>query len=459
MNFPEKEIAAPRRSLFQAAAAKLGIDRAVRWTLLTQSLRFLTGPITMFLMVHFLTPEIQGYAYTFGGVLALSIFLEMGFSQNILQFASHEYSHLQMDLRRRLSGNDRALSRLVSLGRLSFKYYGIAAVVFFILLSIGGRWFFQTSDNVGVSWSGPWYLACVAAALTLAINPCWALIEGCNQIAEIEKFRFYSSLATFAAGAIGLVCGLKLYAIVLPAVMSVIIAATYLLVKWKYFFKIFLNHPTGEIISWKKEIWPFQWRIAISWISGYFIFSLVTPVVFRTAGAAEAGRFGFTMQLVKMIATIASSWSTTKLPLYGILVAQRDWHSLNKVWRKASYTTFIVNILGSIGLLISMELASQWYPKLASRYTGPMVALVLCSSVICQSAISSWAYYLRAFKAEPFMRLSVITALISLIIVPVGAKYGNMPGASFAYTLAIFSTVLPAYLLFNKKRSQFTVEE
>ena len=81
---PMSEAAAHSTGRLQRLAStfsrKLGIDRAVWWTLLTQGFRFITGPITMLLMVHFLTPEIQGYAYTFGSIMALSIFLEMGFS-------------------------------------------------------------------------------------------------------------------------------------------------------------------------------------------------------------------------------------------------------------------------------------------------------------------------------------------------------------------------------------------
>ena len=78
------------KTLLSLLLAKLGVTRAVGWSLLAQGVRLLTGPLTMVLMLKYLTPEMQGYAYAFGSVLAISIFLELGFSQNILQFASHE---------------------------------------------------------------------------------------------------------------------------------------------------------------------------------------------------------------------------------------------------------------------------------------------------------------------------------------------------------------------------------
>lgn len=435
---------------------KLGIDRAVWWTLLTQGTRFVTGPITMFLMVHYLTPETQGYAYTFASVTALSIFLEMGFSQNILQFASHEFSKLHLDRSRALHGDSVALSRLISLGRLSFQYYTIAALLFFSLMLTGGIWFFQSSPDVGVSWRGPWILACTTSALSLAVNPCWALIEGCNQIAILERFRFYNSVGAFVLSAICLASGFELYAIVVPAFLSLLISLSYLVAAWRHFFEGFRNRPTAGVISWKREIWPFQWRIAVSWMSGYFIFSFITPVIFRLVSPAEAGRFGFTLQLVRTIATIASSWTVTKLPLFGMLVARKEWTQLNAVWSRVTKTTLVVALLGSVGMMAAMELASHFYPRLADRYSGPAIAALLCGSMVCQCLISSCAYFLRAFKVEPYMKLSVTTALLSALLIPLFAYHWRVPGATMGYVLAVFATAVPAYVIFKSHRKNFT---
>jgi O-antigen/teichoic acid export membrane protein len=456
MPYSKASVFSQPRRLIAAVAHKLGIDNAIRWTLLTQSIRFITGPITMFLMVRYLTPEIQGYAYTFGSVLGLSIFLEMGFSQNILQFASHEFAKLEIDHQHRLSGDADALSRLVSLGRLSFKYYGIASIIFFICLVTGGSWFFQTSENTGVSWGGPWLISCIAAAASLFISPCWALIEGCNQIAKIERFRFYSSLVMFLMTAITMVLGFGLYALVIPSIFGLFISCGYLLIEWRRFFTIFRSPPSSTIISWKNEIWPFQWRIAISWASGYFIFSMITPVVFRMAGPAEAGRFGFTMQLVRMVSSIASSWSTTKLPLYGMLVARRNWKELNKVWKRVTIMTLTIATLGSFGMIIFIEIAAYFYPKLTSRYAGTGVAAILCLSMIIQSYTSSCAYYLRAFKEEPYMKLSVYNAILSAVLIPFLTYYWGMFGASIGYTMAMAIIAIPAYLVFVKKGAEYT---
>jgi hypothetical protein len=167
-----------------------GVDRAVFFSNAAQMLRLVTGPITMALVLRYLTPEIQGYFYAFSGVLAMQIFLEMGFSQNILQFAAHEFAKLRFTPKGAIEGDPVAKSRLLSLGRLAAGYYAVAALVFLVAIGIGGHVFFTVSGSHGVHWQGAWWIVAAATACALAINPAWALLEGCNQVAMIAQYRF-----------------------------------------------------------------------------------------------------------------------------------------------------------------------------------------------------------------------------------------------------------------------------
>jgi O-antigen/teichoic acid export membrane protein len=438
-------------NIIELVISKLGVNRAIRWTLLTQGIRLITGPATMFLMIRYLSAECQGYAYTFGSVLAISIFLEMGFSQNILQFASHEFASLSFRENGSLTGDSDAYSRLISLGRLSFKYYGVAAILFFIALMIGGNWFFSTSHDVGISWQGPWLLVSITSALGLFLNPCWSLLEGCNKIPEVEKFRFYSSLVGFIGLAIGLLSGLGLYAVCINSLVITLISLFFLASRWRHFIKMFLVPTSGPVISWRNEIWPFQWRIAVSWMCGYFIFSIITPMVFRLAGPKEAGQIGFTLQLTRLVASVASSWSTTRLPEFGMLVARRDWLKLAEIWRRSTTMNVIVASVGSVGMIIGMEAVMFFVPNIASRYGGGLVAFYFCVSMVAQSLINSLAYYLRAFKEEPFMGLSVANAILSFSLIALLTLKWQVNGAALAYMLSTLIMLPFAWRTFQIK--------
>lgn len=442
-------------SILHRILSKLGVNRAVGWTLLTQILRLFTGPVTMLLMLRFLTPELQGYCYAFSGILAVSVFLEMGFSQNILQFASHEFSKLSLTKERWLQGDSSAISRLTSLARLSFKYYATAAILFALITSFGGAWFFRTSQDVGVNWQMPWTLACIISAISLAINPCWALLEGCNQIAEIGRYRFWSTLFAFMLTICGYVAGLGLFVGPVVGSLGLIVSGGYLLLRWRNFFKIFLLEPKLGSISWKKEIWPFQWRIAISWISGYLLFSIVVPIIFRQIGPVAAGKYGFTMTLVTTVANAAGSWSTTKLPQYGMLVAQQNWSELRTLWRKSTLYSLMVAVLGSAVLLISLQILCPHFPQLNERYSGAIVAVLLCFCMVAQNLINSCAYLLRAFKKEPYMWPSVIGAIINTVLIWILTDLWGIIGSAVGFTLCYIIIFYPLYYIFKKNQLKF----
>jgi O-antigen/teichoic acid export membrane protein len=442
------------KTLLSLLLAKLGVTRAVGWSLLAQGVRLLTGPLTMVLMLKYLTPEMQGYAYAFGSVLAISIFLELGFSQNILQFASHEFAKLSLTAERKLLGDGVALSRLTSLARLSFKYYGIAAILLGLATILGGGWFFRTSKDVGVSWELPWLIACVGTALSLVLNPCWALLEGCNQIAEVHRFRFLTSFVSFALTVIAYVSGFGLYVAPLVLLAVLVISAIYLFVRWGNFFRSFLKKPTQGVISWRREMWPFQWRIGISWMSGYLLFSIVVPIIFRQVGPAAAGKYGFTMSLVGSVASAAGSWSNTKLALYGMLVAREDWQELKVLWRKSTLYSFLFAVMGSTAMIMVLYVACPYFPELEERYAGTVVAIMLSLCMIAQNFINSSAYLLRAFKKEPYMWPSVIGAILNATLIWFFTTHWGIVGSATAVFLCNSIMFYPTFSIFRRKQLQ-----
>jgi O-antigen/teichoic acid export membrane protein len=87
---------------------KLQLDRAIVVTVLSQMLRVLTGPVSVVALAKCLSDEELGYYYTFQPLLGLSVFLELGFSQNIVQFTAHEASRLTLSKEGALSGDANA---------------------------------------------------------------------------------------------------------------------------------------------------------------------------------------------------------------------------------------------------------------------------------------------------------------------------------------------------------------
>ena len=98
----------------------------------------------------------QGFYYTFNSLLAMSVFLELGFNGCIIQFISHEYAHLSIEKGRIDDVAPRILGRLASLTRLSLKWYMFAGVLLLGGVGLAGelssvitrRW--KSSTGVGL---------------------------------------------------------------------------------------------------------------------------------------------------------------------------------------------------------------------------------------------------------------------------------------------------------------------
>jgi len=440
-----------------------GVDRAVFFSNAAQLLRLVTGPITMALVLRFLTPEIQGYYYAFAGVVAMQVFLEMGFSQNILQFAAHEFAKLQFTSTEALTGDTVARSRLISLGRLAFRYYAIAALIFLAAVGIGGYIFFtlaahKTGAGHAVAWQGAWWLVAVTAAGSLAINPAWSLLQGCNRVADVAKFNFCAALASFAVNALALIAGAGIYAAATGAAVTLLISITYLAWRWRGFFQQFLEAPQHGRVSWKHEIWPFQWRIAVSWMSGYFVFDIINPIAFYFCGPVEAGRLGMSLQLVKMISNVALTWIYTKGPRFGMLIAARAWAELDALWWRSTIQVFAFYLLGYGAFLAAIPLVGHWVPKVPARLAPFAVNAWLGGALVTQVLVGAMAMELRAHKKEPLMWLSVVNAILSVAFMLPLVRLWGITGEAAGYALALWAIFLPGCQIFRTKRHTFRLE-
>jgi len=173
---------------------RMEMNRAVLYAILARAWGFAAGPVSALLIAANFTPTIQGFYYTFGSILALQTFAELGIGLAITQFASHEWAKLRIGEKRRIEGDPNALSRLVSLAKIAIRWYSIAAVFAIVGLSIGGYVFFSQSSTQNVGWKLPWISLCVFTGINLFTIAIWSLLEGCNQVSNVYFYRFFQGL-------------------------------------------------------------------------------------------------------------------------------------------------------------------------------------------------------------------------------------------------------------------------
>lgn len=415
---------------------KMEVDRAVFFGVLSKMWGIVAGPVTAILIVLKFSPELQGYYYTFVTLLALQVFVELGLGTVIIQFASHEWSKLNLDKYGNIIGDSEALSKLVSLARMFLKWYIVGGVIVAFGLGLGGYIFFSKSPNPNINWMYPWLTLCLLTGVNICLVPMWSLLEGCNQVAKLYAYRFFQSLFSNSSIWIAILLGAKLWTASLSCIAILVCAAVFIRYKYWVFFKtlLFLK-PINSRIEWHKDIFPMQWRIAISWVSGYFVFSLFTPVLFKFHGPVIAGQMGITWSLVGIITTISGAWLAPKVPKFGMFIAVKSYNKLDQLFSKITKIILVVSV--SIGFLIwfFVFLLYSSNNKFAERFLPPLpTGIFLLAQIIIAVSLPA-SSYLRAHKKEPLLFLSVMSGLLIGISTCILGKYYSAIGMAIGYLL------------------------
>lgn len=393
----------------------LGIDRAIAASTVTQLMRFGTGPITMLLIIRYLSPAEQGFFYSFAGVMGIQVFLEAGFAQSITQFTSREFAWLRFNKEGHLVGRRASLSRLRSIFHNANKYYLYGAVVLASVLSGGGYLFFSTHEDHGVAWKIPWLVASICAGFNFLLTPIWAVLDGCNRVAEIATYRFWLTLIGFLASTICLPMGLGIHLVTVSSIVTLIFPLAYLGLRWRgLIFQIF--RPAGhEQVSWRKEIWGFQWRIAGTWMTRYFLESGIAPLALQLCGVVVAGQIGMTFQIVKLVGGVANTWTVVRIPAWGALAAQGKWSEIEASWRSAAKRSIIICILGLGSFLAGLFVFEHLWPSVADRFLDIPSAAGFVIGWVLYSVWLVSMHYTRALRMEPYTLLHLAVGVAFLI--------------------------------------------
>jgi len=446
----------PDWGTLRSMLGRYGVNRAVLYGVLAKVFAGLFGLATILLIAWRLPREIQGYYYTFLNLIALQVFAEMGLGIVVTQFASHYWAALRLDDRGRIDGEPQALSNLVSLGRLSLRWYGIAGVAAGAVLTLSGMVFFSRTPSQGVAWQWPWVTLCVLSGLKLWLVPIWSLLEGCNQVASLYLFRFLSTLSAGILTSLAILVDWGLWALSAGLAAELAVGVVFLFANHLPFVLTFFKGCGGPGVEWRKDILPLQIRIAVTWMAGFFVSSFVTPVLFYFHGPSLAGQWGMTWSMFSMVTSISLVWVVTRAPQFGVWVAQREFSVLDQQFWRVTRISFSLAVLGTLLLWTPLWLLHHWSHPLGVRMLSPLPAALLGISVILMIIPHAQSVYLRAHKQEPYMISSLVQSfLVGLTTVILGRRFGALGVAAGYLGVAVLVALPWTMMIWIRRRAEW----
>lgn len=393
----------------------LGIDKAIAFTILGRGWAGMAGLATVVLVARFLSPAEQGYYYTFGSLIALQIVFELGFSLVILQMASHERVHLEIANDGSISGDPVAHGRLASVLQKTVRWYACLAALLLTTVVTAGLHFFSVNQQsaAGIHWRAPWACDVIAATCMFLLDPILSFIEGCGFVADVAQLRLVQSAVGSIAAWLVLITHHGLFAPAATIAGYAIVTGSWLFHRQRRLLLPLLKYPPRRYrIVWMKEVWPFQWRIAASWLCGYFIFQLYNPVLFTYKGAVVAGQMGMSLTLGTALTSVAISWINTKAAPFGAMIAKKDYQRLDRLFFRSAKQAFCVCTVGAVTIWLLALLLNRLHSPYAHRILGPLPLGILLINTCLGIPIFAQATYLRAHKQEKFLLSSVLGALL-----------------------------------------------
>lgn len=400
------------------------------WNILAGGLTLLIVPLSM-------DGVAQGYYFTFNSLVAAQIFFELGVTFVIFQFAAHESAGLNFDEAvQSYSGDSRSKARIGDLSLKVGKVFRISGILYFVIVGIVGCYLFLNEMPIS-DWLVPWLATIFAASISLYTSAKFALHEGLGRVAEIARAKLVGSFLGHILLWAGLLAGWNLMAVpLLPLTMAAVSVVFYRVFAKQIRFES--TEEAFEKISWRREIFPLQWRISLSWISGYFIFYIYTPMIFNQWGAVEAGQYGIAITAFSALLTLSLSWISARLPEIGKRIAVGEISAAKVIFQKAQHKSLATTALFTLGFVGTIFLFSWLELSIAQRFPSALVLIFMGLNLLANAYISSLAMYMRAFKEEPLLIPSVVGAVLQFLMLNFTLAYGLSAIALGTVFLTIF---------------------
>lgn len=425
-------------------------------TILNQLWRIVSGPLLLISIPYFLTPETQGYWYTFISLAAFSVLADLGFSNIILQFSAHEFAFLHFNKKMELEGDFEHQQRLTDFFWFSLRWLLKIVLVVFPLIIIGGYYFisYKTTSSISISgWKLAWVIYAFASAFVFMNSIILSFFEGCNLVGRVQKLRFNIAVATTATMFLGLVFHLNLYALAMSNVISSLVGLYLIYRNFKYTIYQFLKMKEHAVYDWWPEFSALIWRYAISWGSGFMVFQLFTPMTFYFYGPVAAGKIGISIAMWTAGFNIAISWITAITPKMNMLIAEKKWQDLDEIFFNGLAKSLGTMLAGGIGFFI---LEFLFYTRITffHRIMEPIGMFILFVAWLLQVIVNALAIYLRAHKKEPLVKISCINAVIVVTGTFLCGKFLDAPLLFCGFLLGSAVQCPAVYQIFRSFRKQ-----
>ena len=311
-------------------------------------------------------------------------------------------------------------------------------LLLFVILLIVGAYLFGAKSDSNINWLWPWVSLSALISFELLLVPTFSILTGCKDVFFVFSLQLIKVIINTIFIWISIVLGFGIWSLVIGAGISILISTIVL-----FYFRAdiiiqMIKHNIKDTFNWKSEMWPMQWKIALSWLCGYFTINLFTPVLFHFQGPEAAGQMGIVFTIVNVIAFIPSLWMKPNMPKLGMYISKKNYSKLDNLFFKLLKVVITFILLTSFIMWGGFFIIDIFNFNFSSRMLPLSTVTILIIARTLSSITSPFSDYLRAHKKEPL----VIPTVISSLFIAVSNIYFASKFSSYEMMVGYLSIII-----------------
>lgn len=396
------------------------------WNYLATFLKIASAALLLPFILRMMPPEMVGIWAVFMTLISFSGLLDFGFNPSFTRNVTYVFSgvtNLRITGVESLSTNDKTIDYSLLKGIIGAMqwFYLRMAIILFLLLATIGTWYVHyllqnyQGDRSEVYMA--WGLLCVINTYSLYTLYYDALLQGKGLIKKSKQIVIVGQIAYLAIATLLILKGFGLVAIVSAQASSVIIIR---LLSYRSFFTIQIKQKLQDAICRSKReiinaIYPNALKIGLTTLGGFSVqkSSIVIGSLFLPL--KDIGSYGITMQLISIIAGIASIYTATYQPKIAQLRVSQDIVSIKKFYLNGQLVMILTYIIGGLGLLLT----GVWALNLIGSQTQLMPTLLIAIALIISLLENNHAIaggILLTNNEVPFFKASLFAGAASILL-------------------------------------------
>lgn len=395
-----------------------------------------------------LNPVEQGVFFVYISLGALLQMSDFGLSYASLQNASHLA----------IPGNEGSFARFrLKAHRLNFAIMLGAVVLVGALgaLILSSR---LNAEHPGIPWAASWAAFMFAVFLTQLVNLELTLIEGGKSPPLAWSVRFFQELISGAVLVGALLSGVGLWSLAAYWATRFGFVALWLSASRSAF-----DQPSGSAdttFSWRKEVWPFQWKIGVSILCGFLIFQAFNPIVLVEQGPVVAGQFGMSLALMNMLIMVTTVWPLSQAARYGGLIRRERFEELRHAFWPMCIASSLVAASAALALFLTLLWMTEHRLQYVGRFADTLTTGLLLATAVAHHVTTCFAVVLRAERRDPTLPFTVVGSVVLIAAIWSCARYGEPSDIALA-NLLITSPGIPLviFLYWRQKNRWLAVSQ